>query len=180
MKSENYKLCYNVVNEILGGKIQFTISALKAIVYKDETMLDDEFILNYLEEQTAQKYIENLRVLEYSNDRLKMIDEQLLYESHDDFDFTDNVSYSDCKHIAYEIDTFLDNYERCVESLKEINEKFRTDIADVEGGLEFQFELNTALRRVSEDYNEGLIDKVEEANIALKKHIEKFNKISKR
>ena len=169
MRITTYNLCNDALGEILGGEIQFTIDSLMRILSEHEELV----------KALKWDYFAIVRLLNTNNETLKELDKKL--DETKDIDLTNEKEGVICWDVVNSIDRFMQHFEWSCLFLKEL--KAKADIFKKktnEDITELELLIESASKKISKNYEDGLFEKVNERKKALKEQIELLKKSNKR
>jgi len=169
MRITTYNLCNDALGEILGGEIQFTIDALMSILSEHEELV----------KSLKCDYFAIVNLLNTNNESLKELEKKL--DERKDMDLNNEKEGVICWDVVNSIDRFMQHFEWSCLFLKELKhkaEKFKEKTN--EDITELELLIESALKRISKNHEEGLFEKVNERKKALKEQIELLKKSNKR
>jgi len=166
MRITTYNLCNNALVEILGGDIQLTIDSMMRILKEQDELV----------KQLKVYYPTIVKLLNSSNEFLKELEKKL--DEDKDIDLGNSMEVVICWNVINSIDRFIQHFECSYLYLKELKRK--TEIFKEktnEDSTELELLIESVIKKVSKNYEDGLLEKVYERKNALKEHAELLEKI---
>ena len=166
MRITTYNLCNNALVEILGGDIQLTIDSMMRILKEQDELV----------KQLKVYYPTIVKLLNSSNEFLKELEKKL--DKDKDIDLGNSMEVVICWNVINSIDRFIQHFECSYLYLKELKRK--TEIFKEktnEDSTELELLIESVIKKVSKNYEDGLLEKVYERKNALKEHAELLEKI---
>jgi len=166
MRITTYNLCNNALVEILGGDIQLTIDSMMRILKEQDELV----------KQLKVYYPTIVKLLNSSNEFLKELEKKL--DEDKDIDLGNSMEVVICWNVINSIDRFIQHFDCSYLYLKELKRK--TEIFKEktnEDSTELELLIESVIKKVSKNYEDGLLEKVYERKNALKEHAELLEKI---